>query len=96
MKDLIELRQGINEIDSEIINLLQRRAEISKGVANYKQEHNMKIFQPQREIELLNQRTSNLPGELRNYKGEIKMILQSIMDFSKKVQKNERELLQRT
>jgi monofunctional chorismate mutase len=93
MKDLIQLRGEINEIDLEILNLLEKRAVVSKGVANYKQEQNLEIFQPQRENELLNQRTSNLPEELQNYKGEIKIILQSIMDFSKEVHKNELEVL---
>ncbi len=93
MSNLDELRQSINDIDSQILTLLISRSEISREVAKYKQEHNMEIFQPQREIELLDNKINCLPIELNLYSQDIKLIYQNIMDFSKKVQQKELNLI---
>ena len=35
MKDLIELRQEIDEIDQQIVELFEKRLDVSAGVARY-------------------------------------------------------------
>ena len=38
--DLKQLRDGIDDIDSQILTLFMKRMELCKGVAEYKKEHN--------------------------------------------------------
>jgi chorismate mutase/prephenate dehydratase len=51
--DLNELRGEINAIDEEILNLFLRRMDITSQVADYKKAHDLPIYQPQREREIL-------------------------------------------
>ncbi len=54
MKDLGEIRQEIDEIDREIVDLYEKRMDLSTQVADYKISTGMQIFDPQREIAKLN------------------------------------------
>lgn len=47
--DLSELRNEIDQIDDQLISLFVRRMGISAQVAEYKQQHNLPIFVPERE-----------------------------------------------
>lgn len=62
MKDLLEIREQINNIDDQIIALWKERMALSLQVAEYKKEHNLPILDEQREKELLDS-ISNLAGE---------------------------------
>ena len=64
--DLNECRLKINEIDDQIKELFLKRMEVVKGVAEYKIEHNMPIFDSGRE-ESMKQRLSKDTGELKEY-----------------------------
>ena len=59
--ELNELRKQINQIDDEILDLFLRRMEVAGQVASYKREHDLPIYQPQREREIL-ESVSNKPG----------------------------------
>ena len=60
--DLIELRNEINQIDKELVDLFLRRMNVSARVAEYKREHGMAVLDPARERELL-EKISQLSGE---------------------------------
>ncbi len=47
------LRSKINQIDSEIINLLSQRMEVSELIAHHKKEHDLTLLQPEREKEVI-------------------------------------------
>ncbi len=51
--DLSQLREQINEIDSQLVKLFVRRMEISAQVADYKKQRNLPIYVPTREREIL-------------------------------------------
>ena len=53
MKDLTELRHTIDEIDTALAALLQRRLDASRGVAEYKAAHDLPIWHKGREEEIL-------------------------------------------
>ena len=53
MKDLIELRQEIDEIDQQIVELFEKRMDVSAGVARYKIANGKKVFDKEREHEKL-------------------------------------------
>ena len=83
--DLGEIRKRIDQIDRKLVELIEERLEIVKEVALYKKENNMKIFDRQREEEVIDKNLSNVKNEeLKHY---IEIILKDIMDSSKEYQK---------
>lgn len=82
--DLNELRNEINQIDGEILNLFLRRMELAGQVAAYKRENGLPIYQPQREQEILKsaeQRAAALGGYAR-------ILFATLMDLSKQYQQD--------
>lgn len=53
MKDLTQLRIEIDEIDSELIQLLAKRIKVVQEVGEYKKENNLPIIDPQREQKII-------------------------------------------
>lgn len=53
MDKLLEYRQEIDKIDSEIISLIAKRFEVVRFVWEYKKERNMESLQPSRWAEVL-------------------------------------------
>ena len=47
--DLLELRKQIDSIDKSIVELYEKRMEISKQVAEYKIENGKQVFDKERE-----------------------------------------------
>lgn len=89
--DLKQLRNGIDAIDSEILSLFMKRMELCKGVAEYKKEHNMPVFQGGREQEIID-RIKALTGDSQLENGTAALFT-NIMDISKILQN--RRLLSR-
>ena len=51
--DLLELRDQIDEIDSRIVELYEKRMDVCKQVAEYKISTGKRVFDRQREMEKL-------------------------------------------
>ena len=65
--DLTQLREEIDQIDSELVRLFCQRMDIAAKVADYKKENNLPIAHPGREREIL-KKVANLAGtELEDY-----------------------------
>ena len=84
MSDLKELRDQINEITQEMIMQFEKRLDVSKEIALYKKAHDMPIFQPEREKELIEKYTSNV-----KYDALTEQFLIHLMSLSKELQKEE-------
>jgi chorismate mutase/prephenate dehydratase len=80
--DLNELRNEINAIDDEILKLFLRRMDVAEQVADYKRAHDLPIYQPQREQEIL-ESVSERAGELGNY---ARSLFSTLMELSKQYQ----------
>ncbi len=65
--DLTELRQKIDQIDSELVRLFTERMSISSQVADYKKENNMPIYVPSRERAILQSVAEQAGPEMANY-----------------------------
>ena len=81
--DLNELRNEINQIDEELLNLFLRRMDASAQVADYKREHNLPIYQPQREREIL-KKVADQAGPERS--GYARVLFSMLMELSKSSQ----------
>ena len=60
--DIKELREQIDNIDAQIVELFRARMGVSLGVAEYKRERNMAVYDPARERALF-ARIGEMAGE---------------------------------
>jgi len=85
MSDLTKIRQELNAIDQEIIQLLNRRAELSLEVGKIKDKEDDIIFKPFREREILNRLVAQNPGPLP--KEHLIAIYREILSSSRRLQR---------
>ena len=81
--DLNKIREQIDNIDTQLLELFLDRMELSKGVAAYKKENNMPIFQGDREKQILDRISSVSPEE---HRGGARLLFTNIMDIGKTLQ----------
>ena len=65
--ELSEIREQINGIDDQLVTLFAERMNLSAQVAEYKKAHNMPIFVPAREREILLKVAQQAGPEMDNY-----------------------------
>ena len=65
--DINELRQQINGIDEELVQLFVRRMETAALIADYKKENNLPIYVPAREREILQEVAQKAGPDMANY-----------------------------
>ena len=78
--DINELREQINEIDCGIVELYGKRMETARAIGRYKREHNLPVFDSERERNLLN-KVAEQAGE-ENEQG-IRALYHLLMDHSR-------------
>ena len=83
MKDLLEIREQINNIDNQIIELWKERMALSLEVAKYKKENHIPILDSKREAELLNRIGDMAGDDLEVYS---RVLYDTIMTVSKSYQ----------
>ena len=79
------LRAQIDSIDDEIMRLFVKRMEISALIAAYKREHNLPIYVPSREQEILQSISQRVEPEMAKY---TQSLYSSIFDLSRSYQKD--------
>ena len=82
--DLLELRQQIDEIDSGIVELYERRMDVCRRVAEYKISTGKKVFDRQREAEKLARVKSLTHNEFNSH--GVEELFEQIMSMSRKLQ----------
>lgn len=82
--DLMELREQIDEIDSRIVELYEKRMDVCRQVAEYKISTGKKVFDRQREAEKL-EKVKVLAHNEFNRRG-IEELFEQIMSMSRKLQ----------
>ena len=82
--DIKDLRKEINEIDREIAGLFERRMIVSAGIAGYKRENGLPVFDPEREKEVILRNSGYISDE--NIRSFYVPFQRSVMDVSKQYQ----------
>ena len=82
--DLTKLREKIDGIDAQIVDLYEKRMEISRQVAEYKIETGKKVFDKQREAEKLAKVKALTHNEFNSH--GIEELFEQIMSMSRKLQ----------
>lgn len=82
---LAQLREQIDSVDSALLELLNRRAQLSVAVGKAKQQVSGKVFDPAREAQLLERLAQKNSGPLKEE--HITAIWRSILSASRSLQK---------
>ncbi len=82
--DLLQLRDRIDEIDAQIVELYEKRMDVCKQVAEYKIENGKKVFDRQRETEKLARVRSLAHNDF--YAHGVEELFEQIMSVSRKLQ----------
>ena len=69
--ELKDLREEIDQIDDQLVQLFSKRMAISAQVAAYKKEHNMPIYVPSREQDILDGIDAKVAPEIAPYTKEL-------------------------
>ena len=85
-KELEKLRDRIDRIDEEIVNLLARRFQASKEIARIKKRHNLKIKDERREEDVIKNCKKTSAGRLDNE--FLEELMNLILLKSKEVQRD--------
>ena len=81
--DLTQIREEINRVDDQLVKLFVERMELASQVAAYKKEHNMPIYVPAREREILKKVSEMAGDEFGRY---ARLLYANIMDLSRSYQ----------
>ena len=65
--NLDNLRNEINGIDNELIELFQKRMEVASKIGEYKKQHDLPVLNSQREREILNDVANKANPEMKSY-----------------------------
>ena len=84
MASLEELRERLDEIDGQLVDLYEKRMQVCEEVGEYKVKAGRKVFDRQREKEKLADVASRVTGDF-NKKG-IQELYQQLMSMSRKLQ----------
>jgi chorismate mutase/prephenate dehydratase len=79
------LRDQIDAIDREILDLLNRRARVAQEVGHVKAETNAPVFRPEREAQVLRTAAERNPGPL--LAGDVQTVFREIMSACRALEK---------
>lgn len=82
--NLKSLRNNIDKIDDEILELFICRLRIVEDIYEYKKINGMNIYDPKRENEVLQKIDKNM--SVNKYKSELESLFKSIMKISSSYQ----------
>jgi len=86
MSDLVELRQRIDAIDGELLDLLNKRTAMAREIGVIKSRESLPIYSPDREMKLLRSLIERSKGPLRPE--AIRAIYREIMSAALAVEKD--------
>lgn len=84
-KEIAVLRDKINDIDKNLVELFEYRMKTTNDVALLKRKHNIDVFDSNREATVIERTQSLLKN--KDMRDEIKNFFQALMDISKKSQR---------
>lgn len=82
---LTPLRERIDAIDRQILDLLNQRAGVAQEVGHVKAETNAPVFRPEREMQVLRNAAQRNPGPLAD--GDVQTIFREIMSACRALEK---------
>ena len=87
MKDIKKIRKEIDKLDEEFLDIVSKRFELSKKVAEYKYKNSMRIFDNGREKEIIKKGMDKLKKQGFEDAKFIKKLFKIIIKKSRKIQR---------
>jgi len=84
MDYLESLRTEIDKIDTELVELFEKRMEMALKIASYKMKNDLPILNEKREAQVIERNLSKLKN--KNFEGELIEFFKMVMAISKQVQ----------
>ena len=84
MNPLEEYREQIDEVDEQLVAWIAKRFEVAAKIGEYKKAHQLPIFNPAREEEVLRKVARWNTNDF--YTEQIQQVYQTLMDEAKKIQ----------
>jgi chorismate mutase len=85
MSRLDELRRRIDELDEQLVRLLSARADCALEIGREKKAAGLEIYQPSREVDVLNHVQSVNPGPLDD--GAIRRLFERVIDEARRLER---------
>lgn len=82
--DLTGLRRAIDAVDSRLLELMAERVRLVLEVGKYKAVHNLPIYDPERERQLLERLTAAAPAPLEP--DTVRRIFERLIDESRRLE----------
>lgn len=82
--DLEALRRSIDEIDSRLLALIEERVRLVLAVGDYKREHGLQIYDPERERNLIARLSAEARPPLEP--GIVRRIFERLIDESRRLE----------
>ena len=79
------LRRRIDTLDEQLVRLLSRRAECALEIGRVKKDAGMEVYQPAREVEVLDHVQQLNPGPLDD--GAIRRLFERIIDEARRLER---------
>ena len=83
---LQKTRKELDKIDNQIVRLISKRMNLVKKLAKYKKKNKIKIYHPEREKEIIKEKTK-LAKKLKLSPKFIEDLFKNIIKESKRIQK---------
>ena len=84
--NLADWRRRIDEIDKKLVELLNQRSQCALEIGKLKQEHNIPLYQPERENEVLANAERNNPGPLTD--AAVRRLFERIIDEARAAERD--------
>lgn len=82
--ELLELRQAIDDVDRQILELIARRVRLVLRVGDYKRERNIPVYDPSRERALFERLCKLAPAPLEDT--TVRRIFERLVDESRRLE----------
>ncbi len=86
MKDMVEWRKRIDEIDQQVLKLLNERARCALEIGQYKKERNLPAWAPEREAEILRNVVKTNTGPLDD--AAVRRLFERIIDEARSLERH--------
>lgn len=80
-----EIRQEIDSLDNQLLQIFNRRAELALEIGHLKKELNLPVYDPEREKRIFTKMESANPGPLDNH--AIKRLFERVIDESRTLER---------
>ncbi len=88
MNHIEKLRVEINDVDTQIIELIAKRQQIALAIGEYKKQNNLPVFDPKREI-LLREFHKSICEKYSVAPDLVAKLFELLIEESRKVQQHE-------